>query len=114
MSILLCSECLNDHGLRLNAGMLGKEDDSPCQRCSCRNGRKLDKESLEDLVHRFFVHGTIQRPRFGGYPGPQFNTQRYPEDSVILPSWLAEDARLIAEVLKIGMFVYEPRWWMFG
>jgi hypothetical protein len=111
---LLCSDCFNDNGLRLDATRIGADDQSACPRCARTSGKKLDKGQLEDLTHRFFVHGTLRRPKFGGYPGLQFNDRRYPEDSVIFPPWLAADARLIADTLGIGLFAYGPRFWMFG
>jgi hypothetical protein len=114
MIALLCSSCFRDQGLRFDAARLGVDDPAPCPNCGQTSGKKLDKERLEALAHRFFVHGTLVRPKYGGYPGLQFNDRRYPEDSVEFPSWLMADARLIGDTLKIGIFLYGPRFWMFG
>lgn len=114
MTPLLCSQCFRDQGLRLDAIRLGNDDGAKCLKCGSTSGKKLDKQRLEELAHRFFVHGTLHRPQFGGYPGLQFNDRCYPEDSVAFPAWLAADARLVADTLKIGIFQYGPRFWMFG
>jgi hypothetical protein len=98
----------------LDSARLGEDDQTACPRCGSTSGKKLDRERLEAIAHRFFVHGTLRRPKFGGYPGLQFNDLRYPEDSVVFPAWLVADARLIADILKVGIFEYGPRFWMFG
>jgi len=114
ITTLLCSERFNDQGLCPDAAGLGEDDQTTCPQCGSTAGKKLDRERLEALAHLFFVHGTLRRPKFGGYPGLQFNDRRYPEDSVVFPAWLVGDARLIADTLRIGIFAYGPRFWMFG
>ena len=114
MNPLLCYECFGDQGLRLDSARLGEDDTTACPHCGSVRGKKLDRERLEALAASFFVHGTLQRPKFGGYPGLQFNNHRYPEDSVAFPAWLVADTRLISDTLRIGIFEYGPRFWMFG
>lgn len=114
MTLLLCSACFQDQGLRLDAERLGLTNEAPCPHCGSTKGKKIDREGLEWLAERFFVHGTLQRPRYGGYPALKFNEQRYPENEVQFPEWLRDDADLISETLKIGIFHYGPRYWMFG
>lgn len=114
MTSLLCSACFQDQGLRLDAERLGQTDETPCPHCGSTIGRKIDREGLEWLAERFFVHGTLQRPLYGGYPALKFNEQRYPENEVQFPEWLRDDADLISETLKIGIFHYGPRYWMLG
>jgi hypothetical protein len=111
---LLCSECFRDQGLRLDAARLGFRDENPCPKCGALHGRKLDKERLTALAHRFFVRGTIWRGQFGGAPRVQFNTQQYPETDIGAPEWLRNDVALIGQALKIGFFPYGPRLWMIG
>jgi hypothetical protein len=50
---LACSDCFNDQGLRLDAGQIGIEDSSACPRCGKTTGRKLNRDYLEILAHRF-------------------------------------------------------------
>jgi hypothetical protein len=114
MTWLLCSRCFVDEGLRLDAERLGLTDDSACPNCGSTSGSKLDRERLQWLTSRFFVHGTLQRPRYGGHPALQFNEHRYPEKEVQFPDWLKADAELVAETLKVGIFHYGPRFWMLG
>ena len=114
MNELLCSACFQDKGLRLDAQRLGRDGDTPCPNCGATSGKRLDREQLGWLAGRFFVHGTLHRPRYGGYPALQFNEHRYPETEVQFPQWLQRDAALITETLKIGIFHYGPRFWMFG
>jgi hypothetical protein len=50
---LLCSECLEDHGLSLDANSLGLETDAPCSHRGSPTGRKLDRDRLLALATRF-------------------------------------------------------------
>lgn len=58
--IVLCSNCFNDNGLRLDAFKIGIEKAIACPNCHAENGKKLNRELIEELAHRFFVRGTIQ------------------------------------------------------
>jgi hypothetical protein len=80
MTLLLCSQCFHDQGLRLDATRLGDDNEAECPKCGSTPGKKLDQERLEDLAHRSFVHGTVVRPKFGGYPGLQFEDHQTLDD----------------------------------
>ncbi|MBK9275072.1 MAG: RES family NAD+ phosphorylase [Flavobacteriales bacterium] len=83
-----------------------------CPQCASFKGKKLTQDLGIALVHRFFVRGSIQRTRYGGYPAIQFNDRHEP--SVKGPLWLDADIRLLERTLGIGLFHYGPRYWMFG
>ena len=53
--IVLCSNCFNDQGLRLNAFNIGIDKKSLCPQCKTENGRKLDKELVTKFAYKFFV-----------------------------------------------------------
>lgn len=109
---LLCSECFQDEGLRLDAQVIGVADGSVCPNCRSLAGRKLDAGLLQSLAHRFFVWGTIHRVAFGAAPVVVFNHHR-PSD--IMPSsWLESDVRLLEKAIGVGFFRYVPRLWMVG
>ena len=112
--IVLCSNCFNDQGLRLNAFNIGIDKKSLCPQCKTENGRKLDKELVTKLAYRFFVRGTVHRAYFGGAPMIQFNEQQYKNSSIDVPKWLEDDIKLIEDTIKVGFFNYGPRMWMIG
>lgn len=109
---VLCSDCFNDQGLRLDAEYIGIENSSKCPRCGKTTGRKLNRDYLETLAHRFFVWGTLHRCDYGAAPLVQFNTHQ--TTSIDTAPWFQLDLQLIGEVLGVGFFYYGPRLWMVG
>jgi hypothetical protein len=109
---LLCSDCFQNQGLRLDAEKIGFEDSSACKNCSSAAGRKLNRSSIATLAQRFFVLGTFQRCDFGAAPIVQFNDKRATD--INLSPWFEADLRLIERALKVGFFYYGPRLWMVG
>lgn len=112
--IILCSNCFNDQGLKLDAYKLGIEKATFCPNCGTKEGNKLTKDLLLKLTYRFFVKGTIQRLRYGGAPIIQFNEHQYQNSDINPSNWLKEDVKLIEKTLEIGFFHYGPRLWMVG
>ena len=112
--VILCSNCFNDQGLRLDAFNIGIDQNSLCPQCKTENGRKLSKELVMNLAYRFFVRGTVHRTYFGGAPMIQFNEQQYKNSSIDVPKWLENDIKLIEGTIKVGFFDYGPRLWMVG
>ena len=114
MEILLCSNCFNDEGLRLNASRLGLLNNEACPNCKNTQGAKLDRNALESLSFNFFVQGTMHYTPYGGSPVIQFNSYQYGSEKINVPVWLESDLSLLEETLKIGFFYYGPRMWMLG
>jgi hypothetical protein len=110
--ILACSECFNDEGLRLDARQIGIEDSSACPRCGKTTGKKLYRDYLGLLAHRFFVWGTLHRFDYGAAPLVQFNEHQ--QTSIHTAPWFEADLLLIGELIDVGFFYYGPRFWMFG
>ena len=113
-SIVACSECFSDQGLRLDAQQLGVSGSSsvPCPNCGSTVGDKLTSEILERLAYRFFVWGSWNRTDFGGAPMIQFNDRR--NTDVVFQTQLDADVQIFERVLGIGFFHYGPRFWMIG
>jgi hypothetical protein len=109
---LLCSNCFQDQGLRLDAARIGLADGSACPNCGAKTGRKLSKDLIENLAHRFFVWGTIHRCDYGAAPRVQFNERQ--STSIDTSPWFEPDLRLIEKALGVGFFYYGPRLWMVG
>lgn len=109
---MICSECLNDEGLRLMAEKIGFLCTEPCKNCYSIKGVKLDIGRILQLADRFFRAGTMQRFDFGAAPAIIYNDMQ--ETSVIFDKILEKDAKLISEKTGIGFFHYGPRFWMFG
>jgi hypothetical protein len=58
---LLCSECFQDQGLKLDAQTFGNDDASTCPNCGATSGKKLTQKAVGALAHRFFTWGTLLR-----------------------------------------------------
>jgi hypothetical protein len=56
--VLLCSNCFENEGLRLETQRQGTSDGSECPNCGSTDGAKIDLESLNAVVDNFFVFGT--------------------------------------------------------
>jgi|Wag4MinimDraft_8_1082659.scaffolds.fasta_scaffold00145_4 hypothetical protein len=108
---LVCSECFNDHGLKIMAYKLGVKSETVCPNCSKKSGYKLDEKTLKDLAYNFYVRGSMHRVDFGIAPVIQFNRYQYQNNSNIDKN---ADMNLIEDKLKIGFFLYAPKDWMVG
>ena len=111
-TFVACSNCFTNQGLRLDAERLGETDSSMCPKCTTTDGRKLTPDRLITLAQNFFVWGSVCRYRYGAAPAVQFNDRR--KTDIAMPGSLCTDAALFEDVLDIGFFSYEPRFWMFG
>jgi hypothetical protein len=109
---VLCSECFRDQGLKLDAQKFGVDDRTPCVNCHLTTGRKLTKQAIVHLSHRFFVWGTLVRCEYGAAPRVQFNDKH--ETDISTSPWFADDLRLIETKAGVGFFYYGPRLWMVG
>ena len=110
--VLLCSNCFEDQGLKLDAQRLGKEATSYCPNCGSADGAKLTAELIKSLAYRFFVRGTMIRTEYGGAPHLQFNFEH--RTDIRPPRWLENDLRLLERAIHAGIFWYGPRLWMVG
>ncbi len=112
MSIVLCSNCFVDQGLRLDAERIGEDVESVCPNCMDSSGRKLTADRLAALAYRFFVWGTLHRCDYGAAPIVQFNEHQ--KTSINTSPWFEKDIELIGKTLGVGFFYYGPRLWMVG
>ncbi len=106
-SILLCSDCFHDEGMRLDSFVIGIDDKTKCPMCGSENGHKLTKELVQKLCYRFFVRGTIEKCEYGGFPLIQFNEQHYNNSDIDVSHWLGEDVKLIEKAGEIGFFIMD-------
>ena len=112
--VLLCSDCFEDEGLRIDAYKMGRELQEECPNCNSRSGSKLTKNLVESLAWRFFVSGTTIRCDYGAAPVIQINKHHFGKSDVTPSPWLKNDINLIEGAAKIGLFYYGPRLWMIG
>jgi hypothetical protein len=61
-----CSDCFTDQGLKLDAGSIGIAESSPCPNCGRTTGRKLGRDHLGVVAHRFFCLGYAAQVRLRG------------------------------------------------
>ena len=111
---ILCSECFEDQGLRINAFKLGVESSNACPNCGNFHGRKLTKQKTKKLAWIFFVLGTTSRFEFGAAPALQMNEFHFGKSDIEVSEWLKSDVKLLENKLEIGFFHYGPRLWMLG
>jgi hypothetical protein len=109
---ILCSQCFQNQGLRLDAEKIGMDDSAPCKNCGSRVGRKLNSPSIAALAHRFFVRGTFHVCDYGAAPIVQFNEHRATD--INMSPWFEADLHLIEKAIRVGFFYYGPRLWMVG
>src|ERR1700751_1973111 len=76
---VVCSDCFTDQGLKLDAGSIGIAESSPCPNCGRTTGRKLGRDHLGVVAHRFFVWGTLHKCDYGAAPVVTFNQHRKTE-----------------------------------
>ncbi len=112
--VMLCSNCFQDEGLRIDARTIGIDSEVVCPNCNSHDGRKLTKDLVHELCYRFFVRGTIQKFEYGGCPLIQFNEQHYNQSDIDVSPWLTNDVNLIEKAGNVGLFYYGPRFWMLG
>ena len=111
---VLCSNCFRDEGLKLDAFVIGIQDNQKCPNCNSEKGKKLTRDLVQKLCHRFFVRGTIHKVDYGGAPLIQFNEQHFTKSDIEVSPWLRDDVKLIEQAGEIGLFYYGPRLWMVG
>jgi hypothetical protein len=111
---ILCSNCFNDSGLQIEACKIGRKVIGACPNCTTLNGHKLQNSDLEQLVVNFFWRGSFYRTEFGGASRIVSNPYRYNDSDVVFPPWLAPDAELLQQTLKVGLFHYGPPLWRVG
>ena len=79
--ILLCSDCFQDYGLKLQAQKVGIiNDNAPCNCCGSTSGKKLSGELVQELASSFFVRGSVSKQKFGAAPRIQFNYSNTGDD----------------------------------
>jgi hypothetical protein len=109
---LICSECFNDEGLRIDARQIGVLNKKACRNCNKKNGSKLTARLIENLAYRYFVKGTSWKVDYGAAPLIEFN--KHQKTSIDFKEPLKSDVVLIENNIHIGFFEYGPRLWMLG
>ena len=113
MTEKICTSCLKNYGIRIVAEKIthGKKKTS-CENCG-ENGYLLNEPEINQLLHEFFVLGSVPPDLGGTAPIFQFNSYQYPSDLEFLTE-LDTDLKLLSETLKIGVFHYGPPLWSIG
>lgn len=110
----LCTLCFRNFGVRREAELVaGGPVSSPCPNCKLIGGGFLDRGVCEQLLHRFFVEGSIP-PEAGGHaPVYEFNPHHL-HGEVLFATELDSDLELLSRFLGVGLFHYGPPLWRFG
>lgn len=112
MKYNICSECFNDEGLKLTCEKFGINKNIICPNCNKTNGRKITKELLSEISWEYFVNGSSYQSEFGGSSLLMFN--EYQKTDVDFGKYLANDIKLIENILGVGFFYYAPRLFTLG
>lgn len=110
----LCSNCFHDNGLKYMAIKIGIRNSKTCPQCKTKDGKKLNRNLLNQIAHSFFVRGTVSKCDYGAAPLVQYNEQHFRNTDIEVSDWLKNDMKLIEETIKVGFFHYGPRLWMIG
>jgi hypothetical protein len=113
---VLCSECFENEGIRVEADGLGTPSRESCQNCGSTRGKKLDLEKLRRLAYRFFVQGTIPHGTGGYVPILQYDERSDDEDDDdigMLEETIA-DWNLIKRHIGGRLFNNAPDLWRLG
>jgi hypothetical protein len=113
MKAVLCSECFQNYGLRLEAIGLGIKSSSICPSCKSTSGRKLERRHLQKLIDRFFILGTVPHG-VGGYASILHYNEELDVDEVEFDARTAHDWNLIKQHTGGALFFYGPPLWRVG
>ncbi|WP_158543350.1 RES family NAD+ phosphorylase [Dyella psychrodurans] len=84
-----------------------------CKYCGASTGYVIDPQVAEELMHKFFVRGSIP-PEVGG-PAPIFQFNRYHHvGEVTFATELDSDLERLSTLLGVGLFHYGPPLWRLG
>lgn len=113
---LICTHCLSDRGLRMNAERVAIPHALPCPHCGMRGTHKLTRYLIRQLARQFFVRGSVYRPKegYGAAPLVQYNERQFQRDDYKGTQSLKDDVALLSEKGRIGFFHYGPNLWMLG
>ena len=110
---MVCCNCLENEGLRIEAVKLGSKQDIECPNCKSSPCVKLSKEIVEELFRKFFLHGTRG---ISPYHPPIYRIVEadYSSDTVELDDSLKNDYDLLSKFAKIGLKYNSPPTWKVG
>ena len=113
--IIACSDCFKDAAFKYMISSYGVHDTTiQCPHCGKCSGSKVDLNSLLNVMHLFFVNGTVHRTEYGGAPVLQMNDCRAYEDIESISADLNDDCRLLYQMTGWCVFLYGPRLCMVG
>lgn len=113
---LICTNCLSNHGLRLNAERVAVPLALSCPHCGERDTKKLTHHLIQHLARQFFERGSMWRPKqgYGDAPLIAFNEMQPREGDYEGDESLRDDVALLSEKGRIRFFHYAPNLWMLG
>jgi hypothetical protein len=108
--IVLCSDCLSNDGLRIEAMKIGKLQ-GRCLQCGSERGVGLGQDGCYELVQKFFIEGTRALGPFGvsPYMNGTGNEHRIKFDATLQP-----DFEKLLTVGAVGLRLRAPRTYLVG
>jgi hypothetical protein len=109
--IVLCSDCIANEGLRLEAIKLGTPSGARCPNCCSMQGAVLDKAACDDLIEKFFIDGTRSLGPFGVSP---YMSGVGNEHDISFDVTLQADFEKLLSVGSTGLRLRAPRTYLVG
>lgn len=110
----LCTECFLNFGIKETINNICSDEESVvCFSCGSRVGKKVTKESANDLMRDFFVIGSIPPETGGPAPVFEFNNLNFSQ-SVTFGTNIDHDLKLLSDFLGVNLFHYGPPFWRLG
>lgn len=109
---MICSNCLTNEGLRIEAEKLGLKVNSVCQNCNSKTGLKLTEKGIKRLYFNFFEHGTRG---IGIYEPSTYKVvdKKYAQH-VVLDNSLIQDIEILGQYAEFDLMYNAPPTWQVG
>src|SRR5713101_6776222 len=110
---MLCTKCFKNEGLLLEAEKLCSGNTVQCSVCGSSNGRAITADAADDLLGKFFVHGSQSLVIAGHVPVYKL-TRDKGFMSGRFDSPLEDDYQLLIKHYGLGVFHNAPAEWRMG
>ncbi|WP_430816556.1 RES family NAD+ phosphorylase [Carboxylicivirga sp. RSCT41] len=103
---MICSDCLINEGLKIEAERIGIRNNNQCTNCNSFSGKKLNKEIIQKIVDRFFRQGSIDNDYH--LPIYQLSFVEY-EEMIPFTEETRADLKLLKANSGINIAYHSPR-----
>lgn len=112
---MICSNCLENEGLELEARKIGTPSETPCSNCGAVTGIKLNSSQINQLIENFFLNGSVDL-KTSNY-GARYKTTSVPDQKFLsgyFDGSLQTDIGLLTKKHQFGLDLSSMRSWDAG